>query len=342
MPFITVIIPVFNTASFLAQCLTSIINQQFRDIEIIVVDDYSTDDSIRIVEFFATQDDRISIIKHSANCGAGAARNTGIKRSKGNYILFLDSDDYLFDKSSLLKLSVIAKKVDPEIILFKHKILNPDTNELYDMIDDNEKNIWKHIAISVNTNKLHTLNDFLDFLNTPAYPWNKLIKRKFLIENKINCTETFCHNDLALSWKAMVTAQRFAFLAEDIVVHRRSLTHSQLTNDKSRRRLDLFIALADVNDFLQHKIPLSKIYIRFIKFKWKCFSWGIKNITPDYHHLFSQLIKNDLKNTPISMWILYLINCCKKPQKWIAILLLLYCPSLFVSITSLFRKPTQI
>jgi glycosyltransferase involved in cell wall biosynthesis len=95
MPKFSLIIPVYNTEEFLAECLNSCINQTFSDIEIICINDSSTDNSRIILDEYASRDNRIRIITHEKNRKLGAARNTGVAASNGNYCWFIDSDDYI-------------------------------------------------------------------------------------------------------------------------------------------------------------------------------------------------------------------------------------------------------
>ena len=92
-PLISVIIPSYNRANFLTKTIKSIQRQNFKNIEILIVDDGSTDNTIKVLRNLKQKDNRIKIIQHKKNKGEAAARNTGIERSKGNYIAFLDSDD---------------------------------------------------------------------------------------------------------------------------------------------------------------------------------------------------------------------------------------------------------
>ncbi|PPS21321.1 glycosyltransferase family 2 protein [Brachyspira murdochii] len=94
---ISVIIPVYNVESYLRECLDSVINQTLKDIEIICIDDNSTDNSYNILLDYQKIDNRIKIIKHKENLGLGPARNSGIKVAIGEYIYFIDSDDYISD-----------------------------------------------------------------------------------------------------------------------------------------------------------------------------------------------------------------------------------------------------
>ena len=92
---VSVIIPVYNVESYLSECLDSIINQTLKELEIICVDDCSKDNSYNILDSYSKIDNRIILIKHEKNKGLGAARNSGIKIARGEYISFIDSDDYI-------------------------------------------------------------------------------------------------------------------------------------------------------------------------------------------------------------------------------------------------------
>jgi glycosyltransferase involved in cell wall biosynthesis len=95
VPVLSLIVPVYNVEPYLAECLDSCINQTFKDLEIICVNDCSIDNSGKILEKYAKQDNRIKIINHGSNKGLGAARNTGIGFAQGDYCWFIDSDDYI-------------------------------------------------------------------------------------------------------------------------------------------------------------------------------------------------------------------------------------------------------
>ena len=92
-PLISVIIPIYNVELYLAQCLDSVLNQSYKHIELILVNDGSTDSSPQICENYALNDSRIVVI-HQENCGVSSARNYGTRLSSGDYIIYVDSDDY--------------------------------------------------------------------------------------------------------------------------------------------------------------------------------------------------------------------------------------------------------
>ena len=118
MPFFSVIIPVYNVEKYLDQCIQSVLNQPFKDFEVILVDDGATDSSGKMCDGYAARDSRVQVI-HQENGGLGQARNAGLCAAKGEWILFLDSDDYWTDNG----LQLIAEKIKvwPEERIFVTK-----------------------------------------------------------------------------------------------------------------------------------------------------------------------------------------------------------------------------
>ncbi|MBR1443254.1 MAG: glycosyltransferase family 2 protein [Firmicutes bacterium] len=113
---VSVIVPVYNSEKYLVNCLTYLVNQTLEDIEIICVDDCSTDESVDILKDCLSQfPDKVRVIQHKKNLGPGGARNTGIKVARGEYIGFVDSDDQV-DVSMYEKLYAKAKEDDYDIV----------------------------------------------------------------------------------------------------------------------------------------------------------------------------------------------------------------------------------
>ena len=173
-PLISVIVPIFNVAHFLEECVTSIINQTICDLQIILIDDGSTDGSGVICDQFSERDDRIMVI-HQANAGVSAARNTGLKEATGKYIAFVDSDDILPQNAYEILLNRMTKEA--KLImgrmqrLSEHGELLDESSEFnMDSIDRNEFLIElfeeKHLP-------------YLGFL------WDKLFLREVIERNKL-------------------------------------------------------------------------------------------------------------------------------------------------------------
>ena len=113
-PKISVIIPVYNVEEYIEKCICSLIAQTIKEIEFLVINDGSTDNSINLIKSF--QDSRIRIINQE-NLGLSEARNTGIKKARGRYVLFLDGDDYLIDDESILNMYNIAEKYKVDVLV---------------------------------------------------------------------------------------------------------------------------------------------------------------------------------------------------------------------------------
>lgn len=117
---ISIIVPVYNVALYLAECINSILTQTFKDYEIILVDDGSSDISGSLCDQFANIDERISVI-HQENKGLSAARNAGVHKASGQYIIFLDSDDYWKDKDVLQILAERLRLTEADVISFNYE-----------------------------------------------------------------------------------------------------------------------------------------------------------------------------------------------------------------------------
>lgn len=132
-PDISVIVPVYNTESYLKKCIESIINQTFRNIEIILVDDGSTDTSAEILADYALRDNRIIVI-HQENQGLSAARNAGMRSAKGEYIMFVDSDDWI-DANTCEKAISAARTSFADIVMWTYVREYQSSSRITEMFD---------------------------------------------------------------------------------------------------------------------------------------------------------------------------------------------------------------
>ncbi len=119
MPLVSVVVPIYNVENYLNRCIESIVNQTYKNLEIILVDDGSTDNSSFICDEWCTKDNRITVI-HKENAGAGLARNSGIEKAVGEYIFFFDSDDYI-DCNTVKKCVKNAIQNKSDVVIFGRK-----------------------------------------------------------------------------------------------------------------------------------------------------------------------------------------------------------------------------
>ena len=174
---ITIIIPVYNTEKYLKRCLESIINQNFKDIEIIIINDCSSDSSLEIIKKYMNLDNRIFLINKNKNEGLSEARNSGIAKARGEYIIHIDSDDWI-EQNYFLDIYTMAKKHDADMVI----------SDFYKDFD-NGKLIYKkdQYKIGKNITELTNIDSIINIFTGNGYPcvWNKLIKTKLYIENNV-------------------------------------------------------------------------------------------------------------------------------------------------------------
>lgn len=153
-PEISIIIPVYNPGKFINKCLNSIIHQTFKNIEILCIDDGSTDNSLNILKEFQKNDKRIRIFSQE-NLGAAASRNLGIENSKGNYILFVDADDWI-EEDMCEKLYNHAEHLGSDMVLFnsiEHKPNNQFRERIY-FDNNNFKEDYKEFTFTIILKKI--------------------------------------------------------------------------------------------------------------------------------------------------------------------------------------------
>ena len=167
---VSIVVPVFNVQEYLCDCIESVLNQTYRDIEIILVDDGSTDNSGNICDYYGLKDNRIHVI-HKNNGGLSDARNYGIEASKGNYIMFLDSDDYISNNCIEIMLTTM-KKYNIEIV---QGLFTRDSEKLGKGNCEN---------ISIYTSPMQVLKHYLGYNLLEGHACNKLYESKLFVNTR--------------------------------------------------------------------------------------------------------------------------------------------------------------
>ncbi len=224
---VSVILPVYNVAPFLRQCLDSIAGQTLKDIEIICVDDGSSDDSPAILSEYAERDERFVVISQ-ANAGAGAARNRGIREACGKYLSFLDADDF-FALDMLQKAYDRCEKSKADFIVFRSDIFNNESGEF-------EPSLWTVKDDLLPTKKVFSYQDMPRdiFKAFVGWAWDKLYLREFVMDHQLLFQEQRTTNDMLFVFSALVKARRIIVCQDILAHHRRSLTEAlSVTREKS-------------------------------------------------------------------------------------------------------------
>lgn len=239
-PAISVVVPVHNAQDYLAECLDTILNQTWQDFEVIAVNDSSTDDSGALLAEYAGRDERVMVIDHNGN--AGTARNAGLERAKGSYVVFLDADDF-FDPDLFSSSYAIAEKSSADIVLFGGRRYD----EKQGTLSKKQEFLRLDLAPADSFSPLEAKHHLFQITN-PA-PWTKLFRRDFLRENHLSFPSLPNAEDLAFSLTALASAHQIAILDKDLVRYRVN-TGTNVESAKHKSPLSFLMALRLVRESL--------------------------------------------------------------------------------------------
>jgi len=252
---VSVIMPVYNSEKYLEKSIGSILNQNLKDVEIICVDDCSKDGSLKVLKKFERKDKRVRVIENKKNIGPGLSRNVGIRKAHGEYVCFLDSDDWLerdaceklYKKSRLENLDVVY--IWPKLVFADKIILDKRLLDLKD-IEDNDiifkKNLMRKVAWA---------------------PWSKFIKRDLLIKNKIVFPDIYIAEDMDFSCRVIYYAKKIGFV--DKYLYNYNLREGSLMSyTKPKRRIEnYFESIRLMKKFFREKRILEKYQKELLYFK---------------------------------------------------------------------------
>lgn len=211
---ISVIIPVYNTERHLGRCLDSVLGQSMQEIEVICIDDGSTDHSLDVLHQYANQDGRIQVITQS-NQYAGIARNKGMQAACGKYLAFLDSDD-IYTGDALSQLFSLAENNGLDFIKGRFYYLNDTNNFKYTTLYSENSSIdFLHLERLLSFRQLP-----LRLLQIADVPWNGLYRREFLEANNITFNSLRCVNDHSFYIHCLLKASRIMITRANIACYR--------------------------------------------------------------------------------------------------------------------------
>ena len=230
---LSIIVPVYGVEKYIDKCLNSLVKQSLKEIEIIVVNDGTKDNSQKIIDKYVKKyPDKIkSYIKE--NGGQGSARNYGLKKATGEYIGYVDSDDFV-EKDMYKKLYNKAKENNYDIVVCGNFNVSEDYQN-------------KNIDAFINNYNTDLENIFFGKMAV----WNKIYKRDILIKNKLEFKEKVWYEDLAFTLKAIMNSNTFAFIDEplyDYLIRE----GSTMNNSNVQRNLEILDAFNDILSYIQH------------------------------------------------------------------------------------------
>lgn len=266
---ISIIVPIYNTEKYLVRCLDSLINQTYKNIEILCINDGSTDNSLNILNEYATKDKRIIVINQT-NSGAATARNNGLDNATGQFLMFCDSDDY-YEPDMCQKMINAILSYNVDLVMCDCKYIKEEyfttTRTQKDIKYHNLKLIGFH---SINKNNYDIINVIL---------WNKIFKTSLVEKYHISFPDVYEHDDASFILKYLAISSSYYGLNEILYNYNISNPNSLMENlyrKNNQNHFDFLYAYNDVTLFML-KTPIipkeitkkyKEIYINIIKY------WG--------------------------------------------------------------------
>lgn len=228
---ISLIIPVYNVEKYLRECIDSVVNQNYDKLEIIIINDGSTDNSEEIIQEYLKKYQNIKYIKQE-NKGLSEARNVGIKYATGKYMMFLDSDDYL-EIGCIKKICQKIKEKDSDIIIYGYKNIYEDLENIkgnkivYKNIDENKIYNGKYVSEKILLNEIG------------GFACNKIFKKEYLEKNKLIFEPNRYIEDFYPVFKQIYNCGKIVFINEAFYNYRQRAT--SITNNKNEKLLNDYI-----------------------------------------------------------------------------------------------------
>lgn len=284
---VSVIIAVYNAQEFLRECLDSVISQTLKEIEIICVDDGSSDESFKILEEYAAKDSRV-IPVHQENQGAGAARNNGLSKAKGEYLSFLDADD-IFEPDMLMAAYEKAHAKDADICVFNADLFDHSTKkhkpctwafrkqyfpvaEPFAAVDDDVKdNIFRMFN---------------------GWPWDKIYKKEFVEELGLQYQNLKTTNDMFFVFVGLARAQRIVTV-DRILVHQRINVKTSLSRNREKSWDCFYVALCAMQQAIKDAGIYDKLEHAFVNWALNFSLWQLNTMEGEAFEKTYNLLKKE-------------------------------------------------
>lgn len=226
---ISIIMPLYNAEKYLKEALQSVLNQTYKDFELICINDASNDKTLQILRTYQTLDNRIKIMSNNERLGAAESRNKGIEAALGEYITFLDGDD-IFEEKMLELAYQTAKKHDVDIVMYEYKHVPSEQVYVKQTV------LRSPLFIEKYCNAPFSVKDYMptEFLNWTTTPWNKLYRKSFIVSNYLSFQTLSSSNDVFFVEMAIFLAEKIIMLNDRrvMVYARDHYETSRISNDR--------------------------------------------------------------------------------------------------------------
>ena len=300
-PKISVIIPVYNTEKYLRTCLDSLLIQDYKDIEYILIDDGSTDSSLEICNEYKNKDARF-VVYHKENGGPSSARNLALSIAKGEYITFVDSDDYI-EPGAYIKLNELINKEQPDIIVFGATPFPKNA----------PKWVWELISPRDVIYNRFEPKILFEEVGTRPFLWIQLVKREIVTKNKLRFDESMnLGEDQLFQISYFTKASKIVFISERLYHYRvfRDGSLMQKYSNNLGEKLKIHIIL--IKKIFNNILLKSKDE----ELKTKLFNWSIFFIWSDIINLLT-LEQTECAQEIIEVWKKFKCDeLCDKLDIW--------------------------
>ena len=334
MPLISIIVPIYNTAEFLRECVGSILNQTYRNLEIILVDDGSTDDSGQICDEYARADSRVVVI-HKENQGVASTRNAGLHKAQGEYIMFVDSDDWIDCKMCSVLIEAVSKyKTQAAMCSYMREY--PDKSLPKEIVQQDKvftgKDLQRKLCGPIGDELKQPENmECFNSLWGRVYPAN-LIKGLSIIDTRIVGTS----EDLLFNLEAFAHIESIVYINKPMYHYRKSVEHSitaQYKPDMEKQWNNLYARIQNVIEncemdeichvALRNRIALNTLGLGFNCVKGDAGYW--EKCRRIGHVLSDPKRKDALKKLPLNQmpihWKVFYF-CAKHRLTWVLCILI--------------------
>lgn len=260
-PLVSIVVPAYNAGGFIRQNIDSLMRQTYGQVELVYVDDGSTDNTLGILQEYQKMAGNMKVI-HQENQGAGSARNTGLAEAKGEYVIFLDADDF-FERDLVEHAVHTAYENNADIVIYRAFAYAWDSGAAFDLLGDVHEEY-------IPPQKVFSVEDIPDriFQVTDTYVWNKLYRRGFIEEEKLRFQALPYVNDLYFEMMALALAKRMVVCGRRLIYYRVNNTNS-LTNNYTESPLNFYFAFRKVKKELSergiyHSVKKSFVNAAFI------------------------------------------------------------------------------
>lgn len=279
MTKVSVLVPIYNVEQYLPECLDSLCTQTLKNIEIICINDGSTDASGAILDEYAKNNSNIVVI-NKKNSGYGDSMNRGLEVATGEYIGIVESDDYI-DANGFEKLYELAKKTDADIVKANYYYHSNDKDEIHEVVKNQKLN--KAITIS---------DDYSILIEEPGI-WSAIYRRDFLNDNKIRFRTTpgASYQDTGFFFKTACAAKKIVYTKNAYLHYRTDNANSSV---KSLEKVNYVVEeYADIEKYLEKCDITDEVKYTIQAAKFGAFHWNLQRLPKDLAQEFIVTIKND-------------------------------------------------